>query len=145
MKTNIYLFTACIGLILLTSFTYPKENEKTEQFIKDYFESFNRHDWKGLSSFYHEKALFKSPVLGDGVHLRTREDIVQEYTELSQLIPDVKDSVVTVHTAGKQHIIVEFISTGTDPSGEVFALPICTIFKVEDGLITEDFTYYDNF
>ena len=42
-------------------------------------------------------------------------------------------------------LIDAHVHLGTDPSGEKFVLPICTIFKIEDGLITEDFTYYDNF
>ena len=42
-------------------------------------------------------------------------------------------------------MIVEFISTGTAEDGSQFELPICTIFTIENGKITKDFTYYDNF
>ncbi|WP_262892331.1 hypothetical protein ACN9ML_07985 [Dyadobacter endophyticus] len=42
-------------------------------------------------------------------------------------------------------MIVEFISTGTAPDKSKFTLPICTIFTIENGNITQDFTYYDNF
>lgn len=31
------------------------------------------------------------------------------------------------------------------PDNSKFTLPICTVFTIENGLITQDFTYYDNF
>jgi len=145
MKKNTLLLIVLAGLVALTSYSFPDENEKVEAFVTDYFKRFNAHDWESMASLYSPEAQFKSPTLGFGVHARSREDIVQEYTELSQIFPDLRDSVVSVHTAGPEHVVVEFISTGTDPSGEAFVLPICTIFKIENGLITEDFTYYDNF
>lgn len=145
MKTNALLLIAIFGLTALTSHSFPDENGKVEKFIKDYFNHFNAHDWESMSKMYSEEALFKSPTLGFGVHPRSRKDVINEYTELSLMIPDIKDSVVSVYPSGKHNIVIEFISTGTDPAGEKFALPICTIFKIENGLITEDFTYYDNF
>ena len=144
MKKNIYPLLVLLGMTALASFTFPNENEKTESFVRAYFDTFNKHDWTALSKRYHEEALFKSPTLGSGSHLRSRNEFIQEYSELAQMIPDVQDSVVSIHAAG-QHIIVEFITMGTDPSGQKFSLPICTIFKIENDLIVEDFTYYDNF
>jgi ketosteroid isomerase-like protein len=57
----------------------------------------------------------------------------------------LKDEVKAVYPSGENHIIVEFISTGTAPDNSKFELPICTIFTIENGKITKDFTYYDNF
>ena len=145
MKKNTLLLIVLGGLIALASFSFPNENDEVEAFVTDYFNRFNAHDWESMASLYSTEARFKSPTLGFGVHQRSHEDIVQEYTELSQIFPDLRDSVVSVYPAGRSHIVVEFISTGTDPSGAGFMLPICTIFKIENGLITEDFTYYDNF
>ena len=71
--------------------------------------------------------------------------IVKKYTELAELFPDVKDKIVQIYPSGDKHIIVEFISSGTAPDGLKFELPICTIFTIEKGFITKDFTYYDNF
>ena len=42
-------------------------------------------------------------------------------------------------------MIVEFVSTGTAPDGTKFELPIVSIFTIEEGMITKDWTYYDNF
>ena len=145
MKTNALLLLTIFGLIILTSYSFPDEYESHKQYVKQYFHHFNAHDWESMANMYSEEALFKSPTLGFGIHERSREEIIQEYTELSSIIPDIKDSVVSIYPAGKNNVVIEFISTGTDPSGEKFILPICTIFKIEDGLITSDFTYYDNF
>jgi len=40
--------------------------------------------------------------------------------------------------------IVEFVASGTAPDGSPFELPIAAIFTIENGVITHDFTYYDN-
>ncbi|MBX7262129.1 MAG: nuclear transport factor 2 family protein [Chitinophagales bacterium] len=52
--------------------------------------------------------------------------------------------IVNIYHAN-EHVIVEFLSKGTAPDGMKFTLPICTIFKIKNGKIVKDFTYYDNF
>jgi len=116
-----------------------------EKLINQYFGHFNNHDWTKMANMYTEIADFKDPSLGKGVIKQTREQIVKKYEELSQMFPDVKDEVVRIYPSGDKHIIVEFISSGTAPDNSKFELPICTIFTIENGLITKDFTYYDNF
>lgn len=59
---------------------------------------------------------------------------------LSTIISSTKKEETT-----EKHITVESISTGTAADGSKFELPICTIFTIENGKITKDFTYYDNF
>jgi hypothetical protein len=53
--------------------------------------------------------------------------------------------VIQTYPSGDKHIIVEFVSSGTAPDSSKFELAICTIFTIENGLITKDFTYFDNF
>ena len=118
------------------------ENEKL---VRQYFDHFNNHDWTKMANMYTEIADFKDPSLGKGVIKQTREQIVKKYEELSQTFPDVKDEVVRIYPSGDKHIVVEFISSGTAPDNSAFELAICTIFTIENGLITKDFTYYDNF
>ena len=60
------------------------------------------------------------------------------------MFPDIKDRIVNIYPSGDKHVVVEFISTGTAPDGTKFELPICTIFTIENGKITKDFTYFDN-
>ena len=93
---------------------------------------------------YAEKAKFKDPALGPGIHIRTRSEFVEHYVALEEMIPDVQDSVINFYPCGNT-VVVEFISTGTGPDGERFQLPICAILTIEDGFIARDYTYYDNF
>ena len=142
---KICLLTALIVLTLL-SCNQPKENSsENEKLIKQYFEHFNKHDWDKMAAMYSDTAAFKDPSLGQGIVKQTKAEIVKKYDQLSQIFPDVKDEVVSVYPSGDQHIIVEFVSTGTAPDSSKFELPICTVFKIENGLITQDFTYFDNF
>ncbi|MDR6805449.1 ketosteroid isomerase-like protein [Dyadobacter sp. BE34] len=120
-------------------------NATNESLVKQYFDYFNKHDWQQMAAMYSDTAEFKDPSLGEGIVKQTHEQIVKKYGELQQMIPDVRDSVVTIYPSGDKHMIVEFISTGTTPDKSKFALPICTIFTIENGRITQDFTYYDNF
>ena len=98
-----------------------------------------------MAQLYVETADFKDPSLGQGIVKQTHEQIIKKYGELSQTFPDVSDKILNMYPSGENHVIVEFVSTGTAPDSSKFELPICTIFKIENGLISEDFTYYDNF
>ena len=118
------------------------ENEKI---VRQYYEHFNKHEWEKMADMYTEVSDFKDPSLGQGIVKQTRQQIIAKYSGLSEIFPDVKDEIVQIYPSGNNHMIVEFISTGTAPDGSKFELPICTIFTIENGLITKDFTYYDNF
>ena len=116
-----------------------------QAFVTKYFDTFNKHDWTALSQMYAENAQFKDPSLGPNVVTQSRDAFVKKYTELSETFSDVKDEVVSIYPSGDNHVVVEFVSSGTAPDGSKFELPICTIFTIENGLITKDYTYYDNF
>lgn len=116
-----------------------------EKIVNQYFEHFNKHEWAKLSEMYVENAEFKDPSLGLGIVKQTRQQFVKKYAELHSVFPNLKDRVVHIYPSGEKNIIVEFISTGTAEDGSQFELPICTIFTIENGKITKDFTYYDNF
>ncbi len=120
----------------------PTANKKL---IENYFELFNKHQWKALSEMYAENAEFKDPSFGNGIVKQSKADFVKKYTELNQIFPDLKDKVLHVYPSGDKNMIVEFVSTGTAPDQSKFELPISTIFTIENGKITKDFTYYDNF
>lgn len=120
----------------------PTENEKL---IKQYFEYFNKHDWEKMSEMYVPVSDFKDPSLGEGIVKQSRKQILKKYKALNELFPDLKDKIISIYPSGDKNVIVEFISSGTAPDGSKFQLPICTIFTIENGKITKDFTYYDNF
>ena len=64
--------------------------------------------------------------------------------ELQNQFTDVQDSVVAVYPSGDKNVIVEFVSKGILPDQSKFELPICTIFTIENGKISKDYTYFDN-
>jgi ketosteroid isomerase-like protein len=121
------------------------EQLKNTKLIEAYFTYFNAHDWNKMAEMYADTSSFKDPSLGDGIVKQSRQDIAIKYAALQEMIPDVRDEVIHIYPSGQEHIIVEFISHGTSPDNTPFALPICTIFKIENNKITQDFTYYDNF
>lgn len=117
---------------------------KHKAFVDTFFTHFNNHEWQKMADMYIEQPEMKDPLYGVNSIKTTRAEIVKKYTELAQAIPDIRDSVVHVYYAGAQNIVVEFQSSGTAPYGNKFMLPICTIFELQDGKISKDFTYYDN-
>ncbi|PTS94970.1 nuclear transport factor 2 family protein [Flavobacterium sp. HMWF030] len=121
------------------------EISRNEKIVKQYFEHFNNHDWKKMSEMYTETVDFKDPSLGTGIVKQSRQQIKDKYADLNKVFPDLHDKVIQIYPSGEKHIIVEFVSTGTAPDDSKFELPICTIFTIENGLITKDFSYFDNF
>ena len=121
------------------------EISRNEKIVKQYFEHFNNHDWKKMSEMYTETVDFKDPSLGTGIVKQSRQQIQGKYADLNKVFPDLHDKVIQIYPSGEKHIIVEFVSTGTAPDNSKFELPICTIFTIENGLITKDFSYFDNF
>jgi len=121
------------------------EVTENEKLVKIYFDHFNKHDWQKMAAMYIEPAQFKDPSLGKGIIKQTRAQIIKKYSELNQVFPDIHDEIISIYPSGDKHIIVEFVSTGTAPDQSKFELPICTVFTIENGLITRDFSYYDNF
>ena len=116
-----------------------------EKLVKQYFEHFNSHDWTKLSKMYADTSEFKDPSLGQGIVKQTRQQIIAKYSELNKIFPDLHDQIIQIYPSGDKHMIIEFVSTGTGPNNSKFELPICTIFTIENGVITKDFSYFDNF
>ena len=147
MKT---ITTMLLASIFCVGCSEKKKNENNTseanaQLVQSVFQHFNQHDWEGMAQLYIENAEFKDPEYGSEKVTKTRADIVKHYTELSQMFPDVKDEIIAIYASGNKHVIVEFVSSGTAPDGTRFTLPICAIFTIEDGMITKDYNYYDNF
>lgn len=133
------------SMLISCSNSNDKIQAVNEKLIKNYFKLFNEHKWKELSDLYVENAEFKDPSFGNGIVKQSKAEFVKKYTELNQVFPDLKDKVIQVYPSGDKNIIVEFVSTGTAPDQSKFELPISTIFTIENGKITKDYTYYDNF
>jgi ketosteroid isomerase-like protein len=138
-----------ILFFLVIACSKPNQNspnaDANEMLVKHYFDHFNSHDWVAMAEMYTDTAEFKDPSLGKEIVKQTRQQITKKYSELHDVFPDVRDSILTIYPAGEKHIVVEFVSRGTASDSSEFVLPICTIFTIENGLIAKDFTYYDNF
>lgn len=119
--------------------------KKNLELVDTYFQLFNSHEWAKLSQLYSENADFKDPSLGVGVVKQSRAQFIEKYSQLNGIFPDLKDKIIQTYPSGDQHVIVEFISTGTAEDNSKFELPICTIFTIENGKIVKDYSYFDNF
>lgn len=144
-----HFLTLLLTVILITSCNNKTqdtmETTDNEKLVKQYFEHFNNHEWTKMANMYSETAAFKDPSLGQGIVKQTRQQILEKYAELNKIFHDLHDQVIQIYPSGDKHIIVEFISSGTAPDHSKFELPICTIFTIENGVITKDFSYFDNF
>lgn len=145
MKTQLRLLLPIVLLILSACKQAPSEQvTRNKELVLRYFSVFNQHDWKELSALYAEPALFKDPVYGVDSVKQTRKNIEQKYGELGNSVINLKDSILNIYPSGDKQVIVEFISTGILPDSSKLYLPICTVFTIENNLITKDYTYYDN-
>jgi len=118
------------------------QNKNTE-LAKKVYEHFNSHNWQAMADLYSEPAEFKDPSFGQKTVMQTRQQIVEKYKEMEGMSPDIHDDIQAVYPSGDKHVVVEFISSGTFPDGTKWTLPICTIMTIENGIITKDYTYYD--
>ena len=147
MRKILSLLTLTFILIGCNNQTKEKtmETSTNEKIVKQYFEHFNNHEWTKMANMYAETTDFKDPSLGQGIVKQTRQQIVEKYSELHKVFPDLHDQVIQTYPSGDQHIIVELVSSGTEPDDSKFELTICVIFTIENGMIVKDFTYFDNF
>ena len=145
MRTLFIILILSITISCTEKNNYSNHAEKNIKIVKEYFEHFNNHDWHKMAEMYIETAEFKDPTLGEGIVKMTRAEIITKYSELNGIFTDIHDKVIQTYPSGDKNIIVEFISTGTAPDNSKFELPICVIFTIENGKITKDFSYFDNF
>jgi|SRR4030095_1499707 len=145
MKAALYIIT---GILLFVSCSTKNENKNpasdNEKIVTQLFAHFNKHEWENVAGLYADSADFKDPVLGIEIVKQTRQQVAAKYKELNGFLPDLNARIINLYPSGSNNIIVEFISTGTSPEGIRIELPICTIFTIENGKITKDYTYYDN-
>ena len=140
---------SAVLLFNLFACTTPQQDttqtDSNVRLVKEFFEHFNKHDWQKMANMYADTVEFKDPSFGTKSILQTRLQTIQKYTELNKIFSNLNDKIIALYPSGNKHIIVEFISSGTAADGTKFELPICTIFTIENNLITKDYTYYDNF
>ncbi|QQL51270.1 nuclear transport factor 2 family protein [Mucilaginibacter ginkgonis] len=143
------IYPAFIALALTTSACvhtsgYDEyQTAKNRETINQFFDAFNKHDFKLMSSYYADTAKFLDPSLGKDFVSQSHAQTTAKYTQLAGMFPNLKDSLTNT-IAKDDQVITQFISTGTAADGKSFNLPICTVFKLKDGKIISDATYYDS-
>lgn len=140
--TTLVLVFAAVSVVFGQSSKKPMDTEPNKQLARQMFEAFNKHDWQKMAGCYANPAEFLDPSYGMEYVKKTHQDLVEKYSEMQKMFPDIKDDLVNVYAAGDK-VIVEFVSSGSLPGGEKWKLPICTILTVKDGKIIRDATYYD--
>ena len=116
------------------------QNIKTAELV---FKHFNQHEWEKMAALYSDSADFKDPSLGPDVVKQSRAQTAEKYRAMHKMFPDIRVEVTAVYPSGDKNVIVEFVSSGSAPDGTKWSLPICTIFTIDNGVITKDYTYYD--
>jgi ketosteroid isomerase-like protein len=148
MMKNMFLVVSTALLVVSCNNQVKSPNldpTEKEKIVKQYFAYFNKHQWKEMAAMYAPVSDFKDPSFGKEMITQTRKQTIDKYTSLQTVFPDLHDEIVNIYPSDEKHIIVEFVSTGTASDGSKFKLPVCTIFTIENGKITKDFTYFDNF
>ncbi|NOS56780.1 MAG: nuclear transport factor 2 family protein [Cyclobacteriaceae bacterium] len=118
------------------------EKQNTEIVIQ-MFAAFNAHDWQKMNSFYSSDADYLDPAYGIGYVKKSSQEIVEKYSDMQKMFPDIHDEVKSLYAANDK-VTVEFVSTGSSGDSIKFSLPICAVLTFKDGKIVRDATYYDN-
>jgi ketosteroid isomerase-like protein len=143
MKKITFLWFLIGGIVCPSCQPTDSTQAQNEQRVRQLFEHFNAHDWNSMVALYADSAQCKDPSYGPNMVKMSRQDIQSKHEELQKMAPDIRDDVVAIYPSG-QHVVVEFVSSGTLPDGQKMRVPICSILTFEKGKIVQDFTYYDN-
>ncbi len=94
MKNLITIFA------IFTLISCSNQNQKNmtvtdnEKLVKQYFEHFNNHEWVKMANMYAENSEFKDPTLGQGIVKQNKQQIIDKYSELNKIFPDLHDQVI---------------------------------------------------
>ncbi len=137
-----------VGLTVLffgfLPFTANADSAETRAIVEAVFEAFNRHDLDAIVALYHPETRLVTPGYPEPRY--GLEVIRATYKDHFDNIPGVYDEVTRIVAEGDQ-AAVEFTASWDQPTEDNpdarGALKIATFFKIKEGLIVEDITYYD--
>jgi ketosteroid isomerase-like protein len=107
------------------------------------YEYFNAHDWKSMAGLYIENAEFLDPSFGKDYVKQSQPQLVDKYSALEQMFPDIHDEIKEMYAVDDK-VIIQFVATGSSGDSIKLELPICGILTFKGGKIIRDATYYDN-
>lgn len=137
------LLTICVcwSLSLASTHADAHTQSRSVDVIQRKFAAFNQHDVAAIENIYAGGALLNSP---DYRNLVGNKPIAETYRKIFDAIPDAKDEIDLLEAAGN-HVYVQFVLTGhwNGAMDKPIDVRIMSVYKVEDGRIVADATYYD--
>ena len=125
------------------------------QLIKTLNNAFNNQDWDHLFENVTESVLYVHPGFPEPVE--GIAEVRQYFERVTTMAPNLKNEIVQIIGEGNW-ICVESIWTGSNtgtveyadgrklaPTNKSFHLPVCTLYKIENGKIAEIRVYEDLF
>ena len=130
-----------LGLSVGSAHPQARIDSSAIEVVQSKFAAFNQHDVAAIESIYAAGALLNSP---DYRNLVGNKPIAETYRKLFDAIPDAKDNVELLEAAGN-HIYVQFVLSGhwNGIADKPLGVRIMAVYKVVDGRIVDDATYYD--
>jgi ketosteroid isomerase-like protein len=137
------LLTICVCWSLSFASTHADAgtDSRAVEVVQSKFAAFNQHDVAAIENSYASGARLDSP---DYRNLVGNKPIAATYRKLFDAIPDAKDNIELLEAAGN-HVYVQFTLTGhwNGVADKPVEARIIAVYKVADGHIVDDSTYYD--
>ena len=95
-KTLLALACILVGMSACTTQKPETTSKRNEAIARQLFEHFNNHNWKNMAAMYTETADFKDPSFGKNTVKQTRAQIIEKYSQLQQMFPDIRDSIIAL-------------------------------------------------
>jgi limonene-1,2-epoxide hydrolase len=144
-RFNVKMITIliCIGGVMAggsSCIASPADNGAI-QVVRHKFTAFNQHDVGAIEEIYSREATLNSPDYRD---LIGSKPIAETYRKLFESIPDAKDTVERLESAGER-VYAQFVLSGhwNGMQDKLITVRIMAVYTVKDGRIVDDATYYD--
>jgi hypothetical protein len=139
--TSLFTLCLCGGLAGVGSYAASPADTGPMAAVRHKFAAFNQHDVGAIEKIYSSRATLNSP---DYRHLVGNKPIAETYRKLFDSIPDAKDEIELLESAG-EHVYAQFVLSGhwNGMQDKPVNVRIMAAYTVRDGRIIEDATYYD--
>lgn len=141
MKIVTVLIGICASLAGGSSIAASPTDDAAIEVVRHKFAAFNQHDVGAIEEIYSRNATLNSPDYRD---LIGNNPIAETYRKLFESIPDAKDTVGLLESAGAR-VYAQFVLSGhwNGMQDKLIAVRIIAVYTVRDGRIIDDATYYD--
>jgi hypothetical protein len=131
----------CWSLSVLCAPADARTDSRHLQTVQSKFAAFNQHDVGTIEKTYAVGAILNSPEYHN---LVGNKPIADTYRKIFDAIPDAKDNIELIESAGN-HVYVQFVLTGhwNGIQDKPINVRILAVYKVDEGRIIDDATYYD--